>query len=116
MGSSGGAPIANFYHNISGYEVSFIDASFDTDGFITAWSWNFGDGETSSEQNPVHEYAQSGTYDVMLTVYDNSGKFGAKTCEIEVGSSIPYELIAFVVIACVCGVVAFTLYRRAKHG
>ena len=44
--------------------VSFDDRS---EGLITSWSWNFGDGTTSSDQNPVHVYATPGVYDVTLT-------------------------------------------------
>ena len=45
--------------------VFFIDYSF---GNPTNWSWNFGDGETSTEQNPQHTYAETGDYDVTLTI------------------------------------------------
>src|SRR5439155_16668953 len=40
-----------------------------TDGTVGAigWSWNFGDGATSSQQNPVHVYTVPGTYTVSLT-------------------------------------------------
>jgi uncharacterized protein (TIGR02145 family) len=39
----------------------------------TSWLWNFGDGDTSSEQNPSHEYLSSGVYSVALTVTNNFG-------------------------------------------
>lgn len=39
-------------------------------GNINAWSWDFGDGNSSSMQNPVHRYEQEGTYQVCLTVTD----------------------------------------------
>ncbi len=35
---------------------------------ITSWLWNFGDGTTSTEQNPSHTYTSAGTYTVTLTV------------------------------------------------
>ena len=35
----------------------------------TGYLWNFGDGTTSNEQNPIHVYTQPGTFDVSLTVY-----------------------------------------------
>jgi PKD repeat protein len=46
-------------------KVQFSDQST---GDITSWSWNFGDGSTSTEQNPSHTYANIGTYTVSLTV------------------------------------------------
>ena len=39
----------------------------------SAWLWNFGDGSTSSTQNPTHLYAAAGTYDVRLDVTGSNG-------------------------------------------
>lgn len=55
--------------------VSFFDLSLGTG--INAWFWDFGDGRTSIEQNPVHVYEDSGTYDVTLTI---TGAFA--TCSL----------------------------------
>ena len=41
--------------------------------FPTSWSWNFGDGNTSTVQNPTHAYASVGTYHVALTATNASG-------------------------------------------
>ncbi len=48
-----------------GQEISFSDAST---GGATSWSWSFGDGETSTLQNPKHTYRAAGSYSVMLRV------------------------------------------------
>jgi len=56
-----------------GEEVSFLDASSDADGTIVRWSWDFGDGRTSSERNPKHSYVMPGTYQVSLVVTDDRG-------------------------------------------
>jgi len=45
--------------------VRFTDKSI---GSPTSWSWNFGDGQTSTEQNPTHVYTAIGAYTVTLTV------------------------------------------------
>ncbi len=50
-----------------GYTVVFTDNSFAPDG-ITSWFWDFGDGNTSTEQNPEHTYFEEGVFDVTLTV------------------------------------------------
>jgi PKD repeat protein len=46
------------------YSVRFMDKST---GSPTAWHWDFGDGQTSTEQNPTHVYNQTGVYNVALT-------------------------------------------------
>lgn len=50
--------------------VSFWDVST---GGPTSWSWSFGDGSSSTLQNPVHQYAQAGSYAVCLTITTSSG-------------------------------------------
>jgi uncharacterized membrane protein len=50
--------------------VAFKDRTI---GEVTAWKWDFGDGTTSSEQNPQHAYAQPGTYVVILDVTGPAG-------------------------------------------
>jgi PKD repeat protein len=53
--------------------IQFTDISTDPDGYITSWSWNFGDYSTSTLQNPSHTYTDDGVYNVSLTVTDNYG-------------------------------------------
>jgi len=50
--------------------VNFTDQST---GDITSWSWDFGDGATSTEQNPSHTYTDAGTYTVSLAVTGPGG-------------------------------------------
>lgn len=56
-----------------GQLVAFTDLSFDEDGQIVKWSWNFGDGESSEEQSPTIKYSTAGDYVVTLSVWDNLG-------------------------------------------
>lgn len=51
--------------------VTFTDLS-SADAGLVGWAWNFGDGESSTEQNPVHDYSDGGTYTVSLTVSDGT--------------------------------------------
>ncbi|MCE7924018.1 MAG: PKD domain-containing protein [Haliscomenobacteraceae bacterium CHB4] len=51
--------------------IQFIDLSYSPNP-IQNWSWNFGDGTTSNEQNPYHVYAQPGTYTVSLEIEADS--------------------------------------------
>ena len=53
--------------------VSFSDTSEDEDGTVDSWSWDFGDGTTSTVRNPTHQYEDKGTFTATLTVTDNDG-------------------------------------------
>jgi PKD repeat protein len=64
-------PVANFSTSKNNLKVTFTDTSTDSDGTIVAWDWDFGDGASSTVQNPVHTYGSSGTYTVTLTVTDD---------------------------------------------
>ncbi len=57
-------------------DVRFLDLS---EGEIVAWHWDFGDGETSSEHDPVHRYSRKGTFHVSLTVTDAYGNRASVT-------------------------------------
>ena len=67
-------------------EVAFTDQ---TEQAVTSWSWSFGDGTNSTEQNPVHVFPAAGTYTVCLTVMDNStGCLDIHCSEVEVSSTL----------------------------
>jgi len=60
--------------------VDFLDASNITGpGTITGWNWNFGDGNTSTAQNPSHTYNDPGAYTVTLTTTASNGCSGTVT-------------------------------------
>ena len=64
------APVAAFAASANKTSVSFANSSSDSDGDKLSYSWDFGDGSTSNEASPVHNYASEGTYAVKLTVSD----------------------------------------------
>ncbi|MCB9188390.1 MAG: gliding motility-associated C-terminal domain-containing protein [Flavobacteriales bacterium] len=61
--------------------VNFTDLSVTPVDSITTWLWDFGDGNTSTEQNPTHEFVDDGLYDVSLTVVTNEGCTSDSTFE-----------------------------------
>lgn len=85
-------PTANFTYSDNLLQVTFTDASSDSDGSVVSWAWNFGDGNTSTLQNPVHTFAANGTYSVSLTVTDNEGATGTKTVSITVNDGTTPEI------------------------
>jgi PKD repeat protein len=82
-------PTAAFTFVCEAETCTFTDGSTDPDGdeTITAWSWDFGDDEVSTEQSPVHTYAGItvlDTFNVTLTVTDDQGASNSITQEVAV--------------------------------
>ena len=68
------APTANFSgYPTSGYAPLSVQFTDKSTGDITDWSWDFGDGTTSSSQNPSHTYSDVGIYPVALNVTGPGG-------------------------------------------
>lgn len=70
-------PIARFTWNPTspqvGTLIQFVDQSYDPDGTITQWEWDFGDGGRASGATVTHTYNSAGNYPVRLVVTDNCG-------------------------------------------
>lgn len=100
-------PVADFFWDPQVPSVGqavFFNAgytSFDPDGFITSWAWDFGDGSSSGGGNqsgnttgnntnlgpfPTHVYATFGTFEVTLTVTDNAGLSASVTKSVYVNA------------------------------
>ena len=77
---------ANNVNVCLGSSIIFNDAST---GNPNSWVWNFGDGNSSTLQNPTHTYSNPGTYNVSLTISDGATtETETKTSLITVGSSV----------------------------
>lgn len=74
-------PLANFnFNNIClNNQTSFTDFSLPAIGTLDLWQWSFGDGGTSTSQNPVHTYSTSTTYTVKLVVRNTYGCYDTVT-------------------------------------
>lgn len=71
--------------------------SWDEDGWITNYSWNFGDGTTSTLAQPAKSYTTAGTYNVSLRVRDNSGYWSGYTyTTATIGTPTPVNNATFV--------------------
>lgn len=71
--------------------VSFTDNST---GAPTAWNWNFGDRNTSSERNPTHTYSAAGNYTVALTVSNAAGTDTKTKAGYITVKTVPPKLLA----------------------
>ena len=77
--------------------VQFYDSSVtgNINDPINTWYWSFGDGTTSSQQNPVHSYSQPGTYLVTLTVTTDGGCTSNNSSAPLVINAYPFPVAAF---------------------
>ena len=66
-------PIAAFVANVTETCTGVITFTDNSSFSPTEWFWLFGDGESSTEENPTHTYASNGTYTVTLTVTNDAG-------------------------------------------
>lgn len=69
---------------VVGETIIFNSRSVDPDGQIVSYAWDFGNGRTSNEQNPIQRYEKAGTYTVRLTVTDDNGATASVETPIEV--------------------------------
>ena len=81
------SPLANFEtdefeFSLSNEPTEFTDLSIDNN--IISWSWDFGDGNNSNQQNPTNQYLQPGVYFVTLEVVDIFGCSDVITKELRV--------------------------------
>lgn len=75
-------------------EVRFDGSdSYDPDGSITKFNWDFGDGFQSNEISPIHTYADDGSYTVILTVTDSLGATSQDLVQITVTNPEPRAII-----------------------
>jgi PKD repeat protein len=91
------APVALFDYLpkpvIVGQVITFNgSASYDPDGSVVSWAWNFGEPPLASGPTVTHTYVSDGNYTVTLTVTDNDGLAGLTSKEVIVYASRPAVL------------------------
>jgi gliding motility-associated-like protein len=82
------SPVAAFAFSPPGclnQPISFTDQSTTPGGTIISWNWSFGDGDTSNIQNPVHQFAGTGTYTVELIVGTTLGCYDTISIPVVLG-------------------------------
>lgn len=71
-----------------GFDTEFMDESTisnaHTNNSLVDWQWDFGDGSSSTQQNPIYTYANDGVYNANLTVTSNNGCVNDTTLEVTV--------------------------------
>lgn len=79
---------ADIFHSVSGKKVAFNGITNNA----TSWSWDFGDGSTSTDKNPVHVYAEGGYYTAVLTATGDGGESITKQVDLALDIT-PYVLL-----------------------
>jgi len=115
--TSNSPPTANIdvkEHGYVGEKIQFTGSgSSDPDGDQLDYSWSFGDGQTSTEENPIHVYNKKGEYVVKLTVTDDGGLSNYSSVAISIEDStegIPGFEVLFLMIV----LLAFVVYRKLQ--
>ncbi|MFF8864938.1 PQQ-dependent sugar dehydrogenase [Streptomyces sp. NPDC015139] len=71
-------------------KVAFSSAgTSDQDGDALTYSWDFGDGATSTAADPTHKYRKNGTYTATVTAKDTTGRTGSASVRVVVGNTAP---------------------------
>jgi len=91
-----------------GTATVFTDNSTSTGAAITNWAWDFGDGQTSSAQNPSHTYTASGNYTVNLVVTNSRGCMSTATPKTIHISTLPVAAFAYTTPGCATTAITFT--------
>jgi hypothetical protein len=80
--------VATSFSGSEGVPVTFAATASDSDGDTLTYLWDFGDGYTSSEQNPTHAYANDGEYMATLTVSDGTVTV-TKSIPVSIANAVP---------------------------
>ncbi|MBL8299252.1 MAG: PKD domain-containing protein [Rhodanobacteraceae bacterium] len=76
------------YTGVAGANIAFSSSgSVDPEGQAVTYLWDFGDGTTSTAQNPAHVYATAGSYVAKLTVTDNLGASSSANANVTVATT-----------------------------
>ena len=116
----------NLGENIINETISFdASGSYDFDGVIISYLWDFGDGNTSILVNPLHSYTQSGNYTVILAVTDDDGLTNAAAVTISIIANetvepeeepeereLPATCLIILVVGAIVAIIVFLLLIR----
>jgi len=77
-------PVCDFSYILNDDQVSFFDDSYDLDGTIVSYDWDFGDGSNSNEKDPVHTYTNRGTFTITHKAVDDDGDDDTNSYQITI--------------------------------
>ena len=119
-----GQPIASFQYsspNCAGDSVQFTDLSSTPHGYITEWTWDFGDGTVvgpilfPQNQNIKHKFVNGGNYNVKLTILTSDGCTREKITQVQIGFH-PVANFSFGTAGCALTPLQFTDLSQMNGG
>ncbi|WP_210584961.1 PQQ-dependent sugar dehydrogenase [Streptomyces sp. GESEQ-35] len=92
--TDGHSPVAQAAANVTSGQAPLrvrfsSEGTTDQDGDTLTYSWDFGDGSTSTSAGPSHTYKKNGTYTATLTAKDATGRTGSASVQVVVGNTAP---------------------------
>jgi chitodextrinase len=98
-------------------KIKFEATGFDEEDQSLTWLWNFGDGETSTDESPTHEFTEAGSYDITVTVTDDDGDTHEDTVSITIkgdGTGFPLMMLLMILIPLIVVVLVVVLLLTKK--
>jgi len=119
-GSANRAPFANINAPTTSYVGDSIlfsssgSSDPDTDDSIATHYWDFGDGETSNEENPTHQYSKAGKYTVTLIVTDQNGEEGTDNSDVLIKTKQTEESPGYEIILAIIAMLFISVILRKR--
>ncbi len=122
-------PVASFTesaHTVGTEEIIYFDASesYDVDGTIVSYEWDFGDGTLGIGVTPEHAYSEAGNYTVTLTVTDDDGASASATdmktvqsgADVEIQSALSLSVLSVIIlgVTALTATILYGLFIRRK--
>ncbi|MFC2136554.1 PKD domain-containing protein [Bacteroidota bacterium] len=108
-------PIDDFWFGFNDRVCPDQEFEFYADGGFASYSWNLGDGNTSTEQNFYHSYSAAGTYNVTLTVTNECGNSATRTRTVVINDDLEIGDIWFLFPDEVCPNTEVTFYTSSSY-
>ena len=109
--SDAGGPYTGKVNDLVVFDAS---KSYDEDGTIQNYTWDFNDGTTGYGQITTHNFASAGTFVVTLTVTDNYGGQSSTFTQVTVQSAADDQSPGFELILTISAIIMFLLWRKKK--
>ena len=103
--------LADFSYDVTARNVTFTNLSSEPGNYL----WDFGDGQSSTENSPIHNFEEVGRYGVTLTIENSDGVMATKTRNVKVGGSFGSGSIDLTALLLLVMVLMINTYYRGRQ-